>query len=116
MRPDVSAPRPKIVKQVCSLCGLDWKDHGKAPTAETCVKLLLDEVRSLNAQIAVRPRPYSQPFIPYPVPYPRPYWPQWYGNTYTVGLSGNTSSWQSNLATMNGPQAITVKAGTVTSA
>ncbi len=112
MRPDVSAPRPKIVKQVCSLCGLDWKDHGKAPTAETCVKLLLDEVRSLNAQLAHRPAyPVSRPFIPWPVPYPRPYWPQW----YSTGITANTSTWQTNLAAMNGPQAITVKAGSVTS-
>lgn len=70
-------PSPKVVIEVCTLCGLDWQRHGKEPTAETCVALLLDEVRSLNAQLAHRPilRPLPA-FLPNPI-YPRPYWPPW---------------------------------------
>ncbi len=69
-------PEPRVIYEVCSLCGLDWKRHGKNPTAEKCVTLLLDEVRSLNAQIATRP--LIQP-LPYPVPYRpfTPYAPWW---------------------------------------
>lgn len=74
-------PTPKVVSEVCSLCGLDWQLHGENPTTETCIGLLLDEVRSLNARL--RHRPYSQPVVPfipvYPRPYPvypRPHW-QW---------------------------------------
>lgn len=75
----MAPPKPKVVSEVCSLCGLDWKLHGKTPTAETCVGLLLNEVRSLNAQLSVRP--IMQP-IPYPAPYPvypRPLWTTWSG-------------------------------------
>ncbi len=103
----MTAPKPKVVKEVCSLCGLDWKGHGRNPTAETCVKLLLDEVSSLNAQLAVRPfsRPYPYPVpTPYPVyprpvyprpvyprpVYPRPYYPQWY-TTYSQSSGGGTA-------------------------
>lgn len=107
----MSTPRPRVVKQVCSLCGLDWKDHGKEPTAETCVKLLLDEVLSLTADLARRPAisplPYVQPSPWWPNPY-RPYWPTWY-STISAG-TGNTAgglTWtQTNTS---GPQAISVK-------
>ena len=78
-------PMPKVVTEVCSLCGLDWNRHGTNPTSEKCISLLLDEVRSLNARLAVRPAiPYTYP-LPYPVPYTplRPWWQQTWVNTYT---------------------------------
>lgn len=86
-------PQPRVVSEVCSLCGLDWKRHGKTPTTETCIELLLDEVRSLNARIAAQP--ISRPY-PYPVPYPQPYpvprypWSPWWGTTRIT--YGTTSS------------------------
>ncbi len=92
----MTKPKPKVVSEVCTLCGLDWKLHGTEPTAETCVKLLLDEVRSLNSQLAhrplFRPYPYTIPVgipQPYPVPYhPHPHWPVWYRTT----SGGSTAS------------------------
>lgn len=107
----MARPTPRVVSEVCSLCGLDWKDHGKNPTAETCVKLLLDEVSSLNARIAVRPiinNPYPYVPVPYPV-YPRPYYPQWY-TTWGGSISASSTSAQSSLSSLS-PQAITVKSG-----
>jgi hypothetical protein len=83
-------PEPKIVSEVCSLCGLDWKRHGKSPTTETCIGLLLDEVRALNARLAHQP--IFKP-LPYPVPYVRPYQPFWqttWGNQYQY--TSNTTS------------------------
>ena len=84
-------PEPRVVSEVCSLCGLDWELHGKEPTTETCIELLLAEVRSLNAQLASRPYarpwpvPYPQPYpVPYPI-YPRPVYP-------TITWSGAQSS------------------------
>lgn len=83
----MAKPTPKVVSEVCSLCGLDWALHGKAPTAETCVKLLLDEVSALNARLAHRPfvldRPYIIPSIP------RPYYPHWY-TSWQVSSAGRT--------------------------
>lgn len=84
-------PQPRVTARVCSLCGLDWKLHGKSPTTETCIDLLLAEVRSLNAQLAVRP--YARP-LPYPVPYPKPYpvYPRpWYPWWSTTAVPYNTS-------------------------
>jgi hypothetical protein len=83
-------PQPRVTARVCSLCGLEWELHGTKPTTETCIELLLAEVRSLNAQLAVRPyaRPYPVP-RPYPV-YPRPwpispYWQTTWSNTSGTG-------------------------------
>lgn len=42
-------PEPVVVSTVCSLCGLDWNDHGDKPTAATCVDLL-------RAELAKRPQ------------------------------------------------------------
>lgn len=81
----MAKPTARVVSEVCSLCGLDWKLHGKDPTAETCVSLLLDEVRSLNSQLAHRPlvRP-----LPYPVPaWTRPYW----GPFYSISAQSSTA-------------------------
>jgi hypothetical protein len=82
-------PTPKVVSEVCSLCGLDWSLHGANPTTETCIGLLLDEVRSLNARLAVRPISYPQPLpvIPWQ-PRPWPYGPRW-GSASQSGLQGN---------------------------
>lgn len=84
-------PTPRVVSQVCSLCGLDWDLHGTAPTAETCIKLLLDEVSSLNAQLATRPYSRPLPYVPvtpWPVTPWRPYWPTW----YTTGINYSANS------------------------
>jgi hypothetical protein len=87
-------PQPRVITEVCSLCGLDWKRHGKEPTSDKCIELLLQEVRSLNAQLASRP--YVQP-IPYPLPYlprpyPRPWWQQTWGNQYTYASNATARS------------------------
>jgi len=92
-RAEPVTPQPRVVSEVCSLCGLDWKRHGKQPTTETCIELLLAEVRSLNAALAVRPVSIPAPYpVPYPRPYPVPYWPQspWWGTSRIT--YGNTSS------------------------
>jgi hypothetical protein len=103
---DMSAkPKPKVVSEICSLCGLDWKLHGKEPTTETCIGLLAAEVRRLEAALAVRPLTYP---VPYPAPYPVPYYPRPYpvspwrwgtsnlpsitytGTTHTPAVSGTS--------------------------
>lgn len=90
-------PKPKIVSQVCSLCGLDWKAHGKAPTTETCISLLLAEVRSLNAQLAHR-------HAARPLPYPYPDWPYrgypYYGRNTWMSSTTNpvSASYSPSLA------------------
>ena len=92
-------PTPKVVSEVCSLCGLDWELHGASPTTETCIKLLLDEVSSLNARLAHRPIVQPISFPMYPAPYSRP-WPYgpYYGNTRsgTVNVSSSYTPAMSN--------------------
>lgn len=108
----MAKPEPKIVSEVCSLCGLDWDLHGKNPTSEVCVKLLLDEVSSLNARLAHRPISYHIPYpAPYPV-YPRPYYPHWYSTTWggnsNLSVSGNQTASYTSLSSLS-PQAISIK-------
>ncbi len=100
-----AAPEPVIVSEVCSLCGLDWKRHGKKPTSEKCVELLLDEVRRLNAQLAHRP--IVRPYLPQPYPVPiRPYYPWWQSTwggkyTYASNVTQHTpqlSAWGANAS------------------
>jgi hypothetical protein len=74
-------PEPVAVSTVCSLCGLDWKGHGRNPTTVDCIRLLKKELA--NQPISV-PRPYP---LPYPVPYPRPYREPWYGERPYYGVS-----------------------------
>ena len=45
-------PEPISKYIVCSLCGMNWDEHGEKPTAEKCVELL-------KAEMAKRPR-YQQ--------------------------------------------------------
>lgn len=88
-------PTPKTVKQVCTLCGLDWGRHGENPTTDTCVALLLEEIKSLNAQLAHRP-------ISYPVVQPiiRPYAPYWPNPLYPGrGFGPNGPQYTSGGAT-----------------
>jgi len=113
---ETATPKPRVVSEVCSLCGLDWKLHGKKPTTETCIKLLLDEVSALNAQLAVR-RPYSFP-VPYPQPYPvpiRPWYPYWSG-TYLSNISGGQTqiNYASHTPQVSNatPKALTVRSTT----
>lgn len=96
----MAVPRPKVIKEVCSLCGIDWHLHGKNPTAEKCVELLLDEVKSLNAQVAHKPLVWPYPYVnPWrPLPYTGPYWATW--------TSTNTRPLGSNNYSL--PQALTV--------
>lgn len=89
-------PAPKVTKEVCTLCGLDWDKHGDSPTTDTCVELLLGEIRSLNAQLAHRPligRPIIQPIYPYPNPYvpPVPSRPYWGTTTGTNSMQAQTA-------------------------
>lgn len=96
--PRARKPTPRVVTEVCSICGLDWSLHGDEPTTETCVELLLHEVQQLNRQLAARPivQPISYPVPvpsprPWPVPY-RPTWPWWSGGgTWSVAQSNTTS-------------------------
>ena len=105
----MAKPHARVVSEVCSLCGLDWKRHSKEPTAEGCVKLLLDEVRSLHAQIATRPLIVNNP-VPMPY-YPRTYYPLW----YTSGASASTSlgsTWQTSTTSGSiNPHALTIRSG-----
>lgn len=93
-------PEPRVTSRVCSLCGLDWKRHGKAPTTETCIQLLLGEVRALNAQLAHRPAIITIP-RPYPV-YPQPFgWPQrpqWGNSGGLAGIALNLGAQSSSSA------------------
>lgn len=99
-------PTPKVVSEVCSLCGLDWNLHGANPTTETCIKLLLGEVRSLNARLAHRPivQPINIPV--WPRPWPRP-WPS--GPYWSSGGGSSHGNYSSNMPTMSGatPRALT---------
>lgn len=87
-------PEPRVTSRVCSLCGLDWKRHGKAPTTETCIKLLRGEVRALNSQLPHRPAIVTIP-RPYPA-YPQPFgWPQrpsWGHVGHVVSHASNSSA------------------------
>lgn len=91
-------PEPQVVSTICSLCGLDWERHGAEPTSETCIELLLGEVRSLNAQLAARPivQPIGYPLpVPYPRTYPVPYYrsPWWWNNSgTTITTAYNTTA------------------------
>jgi len=40
----MKTPEPKPTAIVCSVCGLEWKRHGKTPTLEKCIELLKAEV------------------------------------------------------------------------
>ena len=42
-------PEPKVEREVCTVCGLDWQAHGLKPTLETCIGLL-------KSELAKRPR------------------------------------------------------------
>lgn len=42
-------PEPINKHIVCSMCGLDWEQHGAKPTLEKCVELLKAEVKRLSA-------------------------------------------------------------------
>lgn len=100
-------PTPRVVTEVCDLCGLDWRLHGDNPTTETCIKLLAAEVRRLESQLALRPISFPVPYPqPYPVPRPWPYYPRpiWttIGNT-SSSASGNYTPALSNIT----PRALT---------
>lgn len=59
-------PEPVAVQTICSMCGLDWKRHGRNPTTEDCIRLLKQELAS-------RPvTPTVAPYVPVPYPYPVP--------------------------------------------
>lgn len=59
----MAKPSPKVIKTVCSECGLSWDDHTKgrktAPTLDVCVRLLKVELAKPKAA----PMPYYQPVI-----------------------------------------------------
>lgn len=46
-------PAPKVEKEVCTVCGLDWKRHGKEPTLEMCVELLKADLVAALAAVPV---------------------------------------------------------------
>lgn len=87
-------PQAKVVKEVCTLCGLDWQLHGNDPTSDKCVELLLSEIRSLNAQLAHRPLVQPIPLVTPRPAFPRqyPYWGATGGASYGAGAAGNTNS------------------------
>lgn len=78
-------PEPVHKGATCSVCGLDWDRHGKAPTIEKCVELLKAELAPRQWQ---RPWTYPQ----YPQTYPAAGTnPRWYGNTWGTGTPGSTT-------------------------
>lgn len=85
-------PTARVVSEVCSLCGLDWKRHGDAPTVETCVELLLAEVRALNAQVAHRPTPAIFPPVVLPLVPHLPFRPlsPWMTKQHPLGGVGSS--------------------------
>lgn len=83
-------PEPVAVTTVCSMCGLDWKLHGKTPTTEDCIRLLKLELarRPHYVPPVIIPQPY--PVVPYRPPY-QPWWGTTSGGSYqTVNCSTAT--------------------------
>lgn len=97
-------PSPRVVSEVCSVCGLDWKQHGKAPTLETCVRLLLDEVRAKDAALARRPVVIDRPYPVYPPL--RPAWPYWYTTWGGSTSTGNAARGSITAVSRLAPQAV----------
>lgn len=55
-------PEPVSVETQCSVCGLDWKLHGKTPTLEDCIRVLKAELskRALYPTVVPNPFPYGR--------------------------------------------------------
>lgn len=100
----MKTPKPKTLKVVCDVCGLDWAAHGEKPTLEKCVELLRAELAELAklAKLAKPrtfelPRPNPFPWVPMPQPI-GPYRPYIQPNTssprgpYFGGLGGTSST------------------------
>lgn len=104
-------PKPRIVKEVCSVCGLDWRRHGKEPTLETCVRPLLDEVRDKERALAARPLVVDRSY-PYPVS-PRPYWPHWYTTWRGSTISASSSIAAQYTSGSLSPSAVQLPSGSV---
>lgn len=97
-------PTARVVAEVCSLCGLDWRRHGTNPTTDTCIRLLKAD---LAAASAPRPIPYVQP-IPYPMITYRPYYVQQW-STGTARPWGNSVTAATNytpVASQSIPRAL----------
>ena len=75
-------PKPVIVSQVCSMCGLDWERHGEKPTTEDCIRLLKAELASRPVTITI-PSVYPYPVVPGAAPYPW-WYTIWNGNSNTL--------------------------------
>jgi hypothetical protein len=83
--PKPQKPHAIVVQTICSLCGLDWVDHGEDPTAEDCIRLLKAEVARKSAFPV-----YWYP--PYQVPWVSPWWYSTSVGTTTLNGYVNTSN------------------------
>lgn len=103
----MKTPTPKHVETICSVCGLDWKRHGKAPTLETCVELLKKELAAKPAPVQPIPMPYPVPYPISPQPYPRPYrpWPNYPGGPSWISQPQTISGQISGSAGVPNPLA-----------
>jgi hypothetical protein len=76
-RKAVPTPKAVVTSEVCSLCGLGWKRHGKDATAEECIRLLKMDLAAASIRW---PYPqYPHPIITHtePLTRERP-WPGYY--------------------------------------
>lgn len=82
--PKSITPKPVVVKTICSMCDLDWEDHGDNPTTEDCIRLLKAEVAKKSSGCTH----YHYPW----------YWQ--YQQIYPSVITSGTT-WQSNYNTNN---------------
>lgn len=61
-------PEPVTAPATCSLCHQPWAKHPANPTAEDCVRVLLDALAAERRPV-VAPMPVM-PYTPPPSPYP----------------------------------------------
>jgi hypothetical protein len=90
-------PHAVVVKTICSMCGLDWNDHGEDAAAEDCIRLLKAEVARKSASPVYW-------YFPYQGTWPTPWW---YSTTVgTTTLNGYvTTAGNSYTAYHQGGQA-----------
>lgn len=67
-------PEARVVSEVCSMCGLDWKRHGRTPTTETCIRLLASDLAAANERANRVTINFPPVIYPRPVQYYPPVW------------------------------------------
>lgn len=86
--PKNAKPAPVAVTTVCSLCGLDWQQHGADATTEDCIRLL-------KLELARRPTVINVPYVYGPYVY-GPYWTcgasVWSSDTHSISETPRASA------------------------